>query len=125
MVPKKQPLKRLPADDDIGSGSRYLHPNGYVICQRRRTWSEQVGAVRGQATAGPLTWWEIYPHASTSLTHRFKDTAHRRNYAATADTLRDARHWCDKNPRSGWLPTTTHKPQEATTTAGEENVDAC
>ncbi len=103
MVADRVPLKRLPRSETPGEGTRYLHLHGYVICQRKRLWSERVGAVRGQATAGPLTWWEIYPHASsTAPPHRFRDVAHRRDYVQTADTLGAARAWCDHNPREGW-----------------------
>lgn len=104
MVAERRALKRLPADETPGCGSRYFHPHGYVICQRKRTWSERVGAMRGANIAGALVWWEIHPHVSAcGDTERFLLFAHRSSYVATADTLRSARQWCDDNPRQGWI----------------------
>lgn len=103
LLVKRRPLKRLPRDEE--GSSQYLHPNGYVIVAARRTWSERVGAMRGQAGGVPLTWWAVYNHAghtSDAIPRlhpwAYSAQAHRSDH----DTLRAARAWCDEHPREGW-----------------------
>jgi hypothetical protein len=101
-APRPTQLQRLPRDDD--GFSRYLHPHGYVIVANRRTWSERVGALRGQAGGVPLTWWEVYRHLGTAddVGTRYHAGAHYGRTLDSFDTLRDAREWCDCHPRNGW-----------------------
>lgn len=77
-------LWRIPTIDHL---SKYGHPNGWVIVHCERSWSERVGAVRGQQTAGPKRWWEV----------RMAYARNRRNAVRDFLTLREAREWCDEN----------------------------
>lgn len=97
-------LRRLPRSE-IDEQIQYLHSHGWVIVHERRSWSERSG-VRGCARdTPPLHWWAIYPHASSSRDGmgRYRAWARRPGYSRrTEDRLRDARAWCDANPREGW-----------------------
>jgi hypothetical protein len=99
---ERRKLTRLPADETDGCGSRYLHPHGYVICRRKRTWSERGGPRGASSNIPPMVWWEVYEHVSQTASSRFRPWVHKKHSAASAATLRDARHWCDENPRDGW-----------------------
>jgi hypothetical protein len=98
-------LTRLPCTDE--GGSRYLHPNGYVIAKEWRavTGFERVGRIRGQADwLGPVVWWEVYRHLGTSATlgAGYHPGAHYSRSQGAHATLREARAWCDAHPREGW-----------------------
>lgn len=101
-------LTRLPAGID---GSRYLHPNGYIIERQRRTWSERTGRINGQADhPPPMHWWSVYNHIARRRSMLAGRPAAFLGLASVRpqpggrdfDTLRDARAWCDANPREGW-----------------------
>lgn len=75
--------------------SRYRHPAGYLIVSARRTWSERVGAMRGQAGSIPLTWWEVYRWHS-KVREEAQPIGRR---LLECETLREARAWCDEQER--------------------------
>jgi hypothetical protein len=104
MVAERKALRRL-------GDSTYLHPHGYVIERQRRTWNERVGRMRGQAdTPPPLFWWTVSFHVAKRASMVEGRPAaflslvseKRENRPQDFDTLRDARAWCDENPREGW-----------------------
>lgn len=75
-------LKRWPRNAD--GLSRYRHPGGYVINQRKRDWDLR-GLTRGAAHQySPLYWWEVKKLFAISKAPQ--------NF----DTLREARAWCDE-----------------------------
>lgn len=103
-APTKIRLRRLPRDED--GQPRYLHPYGYVIVRYRRSWSERgrEPGRTGHDPAPPLYWWEVYEHVSSSADlDRFHPQAHKGRTRAAAETLREARAWCDERPRRGWV----------------------
>lgn len=106
--PIRRQLTRLPRNDE--GEPRYFHPHGYVIEKQRRTWSERVGAMRGQAGTIPLRWWTVHHHIAkrrAMLEGRpdlFLTVVSERYGTRDFDTLGDARAWCDENPREGWIP---------------------
>lgn len=104
-------LKRLPRTE-YEDQPRYFHPNGYVIERCKRSWSERVGRMHGQADhASPMYWWEVWNHIA-----RRRAIAEGRPLAFFAqvsvkpdakrgdfELLADARAWCDEHPREGWV----------------------
>lgn len=97
----RKPLRRLPRDDE--GHSRYLHPGGYVITQAHREWNHDRVPGGYVGSNDPKWWWEVYKHASGSADlGAFHPWAHSSYGVETFDTLREARAWCDANPREGW-----------------------
>jgi hypothetical protein len=106
----KTRLQRLPKGpyDDTDS-PRYFHPNGYVIVRCKRSWSEQVGAMRGAGLAGPMYWWEIHRHVGRQdrvyglgSDPKYLLGGFFRREETDCPTLREAHEWCDVRPRKGW-----------------------
>jgi hypothetical protein len=81
----RQPIRRMRGPKDA---PRYWHPYGYSIRRARRDWRWE----RGAAGWTPSVWWEVRRDGEASaLLTRFD-----------ANTLREARAWCDRHPWRPW-----------------------
>lgn len=87
-------LRRLP-QPEYADGSRYFHPNGYIIDHERRSWSERNGNQVGGGT--PLWWWAVRP-ANEAGDEVAEDQPGWSPYGRECDTLAEARAWCDERP---------------------------